>query len=166
MTELSLERLKELFWYDPIVGVFVKRTNGKGVGNDIGFIPSKTNSSGYVRIMIDGTRYQAHRLAMFYQTGVMPKDEVDHKNLIKNDNSFNNLREATHVQNMANQGARRSNTSGCVGVYLDKPSGKWRAILTASGKTIHLGRFNNKDAAVMARRQAETTYYGEFACSR
>jgi hypothetical protein len=168
MTTLTQERLRQLFWYDPIVGIFVRRTAAKGPGNGIGFIPSKGNQDGYIRLMIDGVRYQAHRLAIFYVTGVMPDpdNDVDHKNGRENDNSFDNLRPATHAQNMANQGVRSSNTSGISGVWFDKDSGKWRADIRSAGRRIHIGRFTDKDKAAEARRLAETTHYGEFACLR
>jgi hypothetical protein len=166
MNTLTHDRLKELVWYDPIIGVFIRKTKSKGPGNGIGFIPSKGNGEGYIRLMLDGVRYQAHRLAIFYETGVMPENEVDHRNLIKNDNSFNNLRDATHAQNMANQGVRSSNTSGATGVVLDKQSGKWRATLRVGGKRVNLGRFSNIGDAVNARRAAETVHYGDFACHR
>ncbi len=164
MTMLTVARLKDTFWYDPVVGVFIRKTAGKGPGNYIGSIPSKENSSGYIRIMIDGVRYQAHRLAMFYETGVMPEDEVDHRNRLKRDNAFLNLRQATHAQNMANQTTRSSNKSGVRGVYWEKTSGKWRASINADGRRINIGKFTTKEQAASARSAAETVHHGEFAC--
>lgn len=166
MTAIEISRLKELFWYDPTVGVFIRKVRGKGPRNAIGSIPSKANSSGYIRIMIDGVRYQAHRLAVFYQTGAMPRDEVDHRNLVKRDNAFLNLREASHAQNMANQTIRSSNRSGIRGVYWEKTSGKWRASINAGGRRISLGRFETKEQAAAARNVAVTIHHGEFACLR
>lgn len=166
MTALTISRLKELFWYDPTVGVFIRKMNGKGPGSTVGSIPSKANSSGYIRIMIDGVRYQAHRLAVFYETGAMPQDEVDHRNLIKRDNAFLNLREASHAQNMANQTIRSSNRSGVRGVYWEKTAGKWRASINAGGRRIDLGKFDTKEQAAATRAAAVLIYHGEFACLR
>lgn len=166
--QLTQERFKQLFWYDPIVGVFVRKTAGRGPGNGIGFIPSKGNDDGYIRLMIDGVRYQAHRLAVFYVTGVMPAPDkdVDHKNGRENDNAFENLRPASHAQNMANQPTRSSNKSGVRGVYFEKFSGKWRASINSDGRRIDLGKFKTIEQAANARGLAEIELHGEFRCSR
>ncbi|WP_442866791.1 AP2 domain-containing protein [Agrobacterium sp. ST15.13.015] len=94
----------------------------------------------------------------------MPDVEVDHRNLIKRDNAFLNLREASHAQNMANQTVRSSNKSGVRGVYWEKTSGKWRASINAGGRRIDLGKFKTKEQAAAARAAAVTIHHGEFAC--
>lgn len=52
------------------------------------------------------------------------------------------------------------NTSGCVGVYFDKKSNKWRACIGVEKQRINLGLFENFECAVEARKQAEKDYYG------
>ncbi len=52
------------------------------------------------------------------------------------------------------------NTSGCVGVYFDKKSNKWRAYIGVEKQRINLGLYENFECAVKARKQAEREYYG------
>jgi hypothetical protein len=73
------------------------------------------------------------------------------------------LRKATHKENTRNRTKTRRNTSGFVGVTLNKNSQKWRAIIVVNSKTISLGEYCNKDDAVKARLKAEAAYFGEFA---
>ena len=48
------------------------------------------NTTGYVRVQIDGKSYLMHRLVMFYHTGKWPI-EVNHKKRNKQNNSIENL---------------------------------------------------------------------------
>jgi len=48
------------------------------------------NTTGYVRVQIDGKSYLMHRLVMFYHTGKWPI-EVNHKKRNKQDNAIENL---------------------------------------------------------------------------
>src|SRR5438045_2733801 len=81
--------------------------------------------SHYVFIRVDRRCYRAHRLAWLYMTGEMPI-EVDHLNLNRADNRWQNLRVATRVQNAANSPARRPSITGIKGVRRLK-SGRWYA---------------------------------------
>ena len=58
---------------------------------------------GYRKITIDGKVYSAARLAWFYKTGRWPDPEIDHINRIRDDNRWENLREATRADNLANR---------------------------------------------------------------
>lgn len=49
----------------------------------------------YRYVTIDDEQYAEHRLAWFYVTGEWPKGLVDHKNLDRSDNRWENLREVT-----------------------------------------------------------------------
>lgn len=59
-----------------------------------------------------------------------------------------------------------SNTSGVVGVHLNKKRNKWVASLRFNGEYIFLGHFDNKIDAIKARLVAEVEYYGELAPQR
>ena len=52
------------------------------------------------------------------------------------------------------------NTSGYPGVYFHKRSQKWKAFITCNGQNIHLGTFNMKEEAAIARLNAEIQYIG------
>lgn len=92
-----------------------------------------------------------------------PDGEVDHINGDTLDNRLQNLRICSHIQNCANRGPHRNNTSGAVGV--SRHENKWQVQIQVSGKEIYLGRFNAKEDAIAARTVAEFKYRGEFAYS-
>ena len=92
-----------------------------------------------------------------------PEDMVvDHINRNPLDNRICNLRICTQHDNCLNKTARYDNISGVIGVVWDKKNKKWRAQIRVNGKYIHLGRYNTKEEAIEARRQAEIEYFGEY----
>lgn len=74
-----------------------------------------------------------------------------------------NLRIGTECQNHMNTKLPSDNKSGVTGVHFDKNRQKWLASIGLNNKTIHLGRFDNFDDAVKARRDAEEKYFGEWS---
>lgn len=153
---LTQARLKELLFYDPIVGVFIWRSP-TSTRVKIGNIPKPMRGRPYVKIRIDGSNHYAHRLAWMYQHGDFPELGIDHRNTIKFDNAIKNLRPATDTQNGANKPARGA--SGLKGVRKCPKTGKWVARL--KGK--HLGTFNNSDAASFVYFISAFEEYGSFA---
>jgi hypothetical protein len=81
---LTIERLKEVFNYDPETGEF-SRADGSDM--KIGSVHTK----GGLRTKIDGQSYYMNRLAWFYVHGEMPF-RVDHQNDNKRDFRIENLR--------------------------------------------------------------------------
>lgn len=86
----------------------------------------------------------------------------DHKDGDKLNNQKENLREATYSQNGMNKKIRSNNTSGRVGVHLDKKKNKWCAMICHNKKHINLGYFDSFEKAVEARKEAEEKYFKEF----
>lgn len=66
-----------------------------------------------------------------------------------------NLREATSLENQRNKGLSRKNTSGFIGVHLNRRSRKWVAVIIDRGESHYLGAFDRKEDAIVARRKAE-----------
>lgn len=87
----------------------------------------------------------------------------DHKNRNPLDNRRENLRKATHSQNMMNRNKLSNNTSGVTGVSWHKKSNKWQARISINGFEKTIGMFVDKEEAIKARLIAESKYYGEFA---
>ncbi len=71
-------------------------------------------------------------------------DHIDHNPL---NNRRSNLRVVSLVAQAQNHGIRKDNKSGYFGVYLDKPSGKWKTGIRANGKRTHLGLFDDPKEA-------------------
>lgn len=123
-----------------------------------GALAGAIDAKGYRYINILGKNYREHRLAWFYMKGVWPLNQIDHINRIRDDNRFENLREATNQENMRNASCPSHNTSGYVGVNWHKGDRRWRAFIKVNGKSIHLGNFTDKVDAIAARKEAEKLY--------
>jgi hypothetical protein len=86
-------------------------------------------------------------------------DHIDHNKL---NNCRSNLRIVTRHQNNMNQGKRKNNKSGVIGVHWDKKREKWKAEIKLNNKLIHLGYFDNLEEASQVRKEAEIKYFGEY----
>jgi hypothetical protein len=90
----------------------------------------------------------------------------DHINRNALDNRRENLRIATHQENMMNCSIRKDNSSGVIGVCLIIKTNKWSSQIQINNKHIRLGCFDNKEDAIKSRLEAEAKYFGEFAPQR
>lgn len=161
--KLTQNRLKEVLHYDPETGIFRWRRRKAGITH--GGIAG-TLCNGYVSIGIDGVHYPAHRLAWLYQKGYIPSDlEIDHRDRVRNNNHFDNLRLTSHLCNIRNCSKRSDNTSGITGISWDKQHKKWRAHITILGKHMALGRFLSKTDAIKMRWEAEKIYEFPNCCT-
>lgn len=161
MNRMTHEHLLDLVIYDRLTGAFYARRGRPGCrpGQPLGHV----EANGYRRIMIGGVRYLAHRLAWFYEKGVWPLSELDHRDLNRDHNAIDNLREATRSQNHANTLPSAANTSGFKGVCWNRFRGYWQAYIKAEGKSHSLGRFQTKEEAYTAYAAAAVKFHGEFA---
>lgn len=151
---LTLERLHELLHYEPSTGIFRWKDSRNRRVNP-GDIAGSSHSERYVVIRIDGKSYKAHRLAWFYMTGTFPPEETDHKNGIRWDNSYDNLRLASKTINQQNRReAQKGSGSGVLGVFPRK-NGKFRAAIAVNGKRKCIGTFETKELAYAAYIQAK-----------
>jgi len=117
--------------------------------------------SGYVRTSRKQGKACLHNLIMDNRSLDI---HIDHINGDRLDNRKSNLRLATPAENQRNRTKLASNnTSGVTGVYWHISREKWRAVIKCGGKGIHLGDFTSFEDAVAVRKQAEKTYFGEFA---
>jgi len=56
-----------------------------------------------------------------------------------------------------------NNKTGVKGVMRCENEGVWRAYIGVNGRSKSLGRFDNIEMAIEARREAEEKYFGEYA---
>lgn len=155
---ITLEKLKQILRYDPISGLWIYlKSRGRCKA---GSIAGTLATNGYILIYIDGIPYMAHRLAWFYMTGEWPKEEIDHKNNIRDSNEWENLREATRVENIANSPKFSTNNSGYKGVYYH--NGKYEAAITFNNERLYLGSFDTPQKASEAYIAKSKELNGEF----
>jgi hypothetical protein len=94
--------------------------------------------------------------------------EVDHEDGNGLNNTRENLRHATHSQNVANRG-KCSGFSGAPcsscykGVSWSKQAKKWKAYIRVAGHSHHLGLFTTELDAALAYDIAAAYYFGPFA---
>jgi hypothetical protein len=158
---IMFERLREVLHYNPETGKFrwLVSVNSRA---QAGAVAGTINAEGYRQIQIDGRLYGAHRLAWLYMAGEWPADKVDHRNVIKDDNRWENLREASHAQNCQNKRKPRDNKSGVKGVYWHARTSKWCAYIRANGRAFYLGLFTDINEAAAAYAAASEKYHGDF----
>ena len=152
---VTQDALKSVLLYLPETGQFywLKRRHGTRIDLKAGNLDKTT---GYIRIHIDGRRYYGHTLAWFYMTGVW--SEVDHRNWIRSDNRFENLRACTRSQNHRNRIPKEGRVAGVNRLK----NGRWIAKLHFKRKVMHLGIFSTKEAAIRQRELFAKKYYEGF----
>lgn len=164
--DLTQEQVKKVLDYNPETGIFTWKfrptvslhINSRFLGKEAGSVDSK----GYIVIEINSCAYKAHRLAWLYINGNWPKDQIDHADLNKKNNSILNLREADRSQNSQNFSITRRNTSGYKGINI-LPSGNYKAEIICNGEWFYLGVYPDKESAHAAYCKAAKELHGEFA---
>jgi hypothetical protein len=106
-------------------------------------------SGGYLKGHVLGRQYQAHRVVWAIHTGGWPATFIDHINGNRSDNSPENLRVVSRLDNARNMRRRRDNKSGAQGIRRVR-SGRWVAMLADR----YVGTFETFDEALAARSGA------------
>lgn len=151
----TIEFLHEHLEYRDGFLYWKKRTGKKGHIYP-GKLAGGKHPLGYWTVGICGKRHYAHRVIVAMHTGEFP-DMVDHINGNGLDNRIENLRACTKSQNMMNMATPKHNTSGFKGVGWSKQMNKWRAHISLDGKLMHLGYFDDIEAAknIVAKKRCE-----------
>jgi hypothetical protein len=160
MTELTVERLRDLLHYEVVTGRFYWKM-WRGGSAKAGTIAGSIDTWGHRQIKIDGEVYGAHRLAWMWVTGETPPPLLDHVNGATDCNGFHNIRPATSAQNAFNSKAKSSSTSGIKGISKVR-SGRWRWRVYV-GRTLLTGTVDTAEEAAAAVQSAREKLHGEFA---
>lgn len=162
---VSPSELRERFDYDPDTGIMIYKPFQDALGRwnnrNVGKVATKPHKHGYLTIVVQGRTYLAHRAVWALMTGKWPVETVDLKNGIRDDIRWDNLREATPVQQQFNHPVRKDNKLGVAGVRL-ADNGSYEAAMYIDGKNTYLGRFKTLEEAVAARQNAEKHHRGDW----
>ena len=145
---VSVDRLKQVLDYNPDTGIFIWKIQLSPKG-PVGKVAGTVRPNGYRFITIDGSAFAAQRLAWLYVSGAWPTNLMDHKNRVRDDNRFDNLRDVRHLQNRHNTGsvANRDNKTGFLGV-VKTANGKFETRISYPGvKNKYLGRYDTPEEA-------------------
>lgn len=157
---MDQQRLKQRLHYDPNTGVFTWRKPEKPGHHPEGKIAGSPCNKGYTVIGVDRKVYKAHRLAWLYMTGSWPTAQIDHRNQVKNDNRWANLREATNRQNCCNR--TRANRTGFRGVVQQR-NGLFTGKCNFHGKRHQKGGFKSAEEAATWLKDKRAELHGDFA---
>jgi hypothetical protein len=164
---IPVETLRQLLRHDPETGklYWLERHNGACATDKARIIFNKRfageeaftakDGYGYFCGTVLGSSMKAHRVVWALHYGAWPKEHIDHINHNRSDNCIKNLREVLQEENQRNQRKSKANTSGVTGVYWDRWTSQWVVRFKINGVQCNLGRFDDFDAAVAVRKNAE-----------
>ena len=146
--DIPVAYLHECFDYDPLTGVvmwlhrprehfktdrswraFNKRFSGKITAQHLagkGYLFIAVTFEGRTRSLY------VHRIAHALMTGEWPEHQVDHRDGVKTNNKWWNLRPATVAEQGQNLGLKSCNTSGFMGVT--RQGRQWRSAIRVKGE--------------------------------
>lgn len=122
----------------------------------------RTKSNGYCEVGLNGKLHGTHRIIFMMFHGYMPRI-IDHIDGNPSNNKIENLREASHAENMRNSQRPKNNTSGFKGVYLDRRNNHWIAQCWHENNKKHLGSYANIHEAVDAVVKFREENHKQFA---
>jgi hypothetical protein len=160
----------DLFWLPRTPDMFSNKSNlaenlCKGWNTKYSKKPAflSIDNHGYRRGGVMGRYYLAHRVIWAMQTGSWPEHTIDHIDGNKLNNSWSNLRHATHSENCRNKGMLPNNTTGFKGVGWHKRDQKWFARIYVHKKCLYIGYFPTAEEAYAAYCAHAQKLHGSFA---
>jgi hypothetical protein len=113
----------------------------------------------YAQSSLNGKVILMHRLVMGYPKGL----QIDHINHDGLNNQKQNLRLATHSQNIANTRKSSPHSSRFIGVCLVKKTGMFQSSISFQGKRYHLGNFKDEHQAGLMYDFWASFFFKDFA---
>lgn len=156
---MSHERLLSVLRYEPETGKFFWLIVPR-IGVKIGQEAGTKRRDGYVVIKVDGVRYLAHRLAIFYVTGEWPPQFVDHENRQPGDDREANVRPATPAQNVLNSKRRERDLPRGVSRHHNKFQATTTERSAGKLRNVFIGSFDTPEAAHQAWRDHMAAKHG------
>jgi hypothetical protein len=149
-----IQELQQVFDYDPVTGIFRNKYTRSSRAVK-GAVAGKLRQDGYISLTYKRRQMPAARVAWYVMTGVDPMERlVDHRDRVRNNNSFQNLRLCTQRQNTTNRLAK----GWCVRI-----DGHYDAQILVDRSIIWLGRFNTPEEAHEVYVAKHVEIHGEFS---
>lgn len=117
---------------------------------------------GYRGVCYKRKLYLAHRVAFLLKTGKWPEGDIDHINLVRDDNRWDNLRECSRSDNMKNTFAHKDSKTGVKGVTFRADTNKFSVRVTVDGAYKSFGSFATLEEATEIANRAREEFHGEF----
>jgi len=159
---LTQDYLKTILEYQHLTGIFIWKIRPAMSVLEGSIAGSITGTPNYIYITIKGKPYAAHRLAFLYMTGNIPKF-IDHKDTNKLNNKWDNLREASSVENQANKPVSVTNKLGIKGVCWNTRESRFEAYVQKKGHKKQTKKFKTLEEAVAWVQEARELLHGDFA---
>lgn len=163
----SQSKLKFLFNYDPLTGIFTykEKPNPRFRDNAIaGTVKKRGKSKGRRFIKIDGQLFAASRLAWMYCYGKDPGElTIDHIDKDPGNDSIENLRLATRSQQCFNRRLAVKPSGLPRGVWFNPKNNRYRATFNCKATGYINKNFFVLEDAVAWLTELRDKYGGEFA---
>ena len=135
------ESTGKLYWRKRKLAVshYDKQFNTRYAGKQAGYTNKRT---GYTIVVVSPKTYRGDKLVWLMKTGKWPEGNLVHKNKVRHDDRFENLKVGSN------------NRAGVQGITWHKQAKKWIATAKIEGETVYLGLFESLDDAIRAQRKA------------
>ena len=160
MQNITPEELHRIFHYNPETGDLSWRVGCRKI--TAGTTITCVRPDGYRVVGVGYTTYRAHRIIWAMQTGAWPTETIDHKNGVRSDNRWENLREATKSQNNVNKIASKKSKTGVRGVTVCNKTGHFYSRINFEKKSYYLGYYRTLEEAKSAYEKAAKELHGLF----
>ena len=143
----ATEELWAQFDYKPLTGELVRKSTNRAA--------KASNSAGYITTMCNKKLYQTHRLIFSWCGGECATAVVHHRDSVRTNNCFWNLKKASHAEN--------SRTAGGKGWKLTANGKRYEARICIDYKYIYIGTFDTEAEAAAAYKKASLELHGAFS---
>lgn len=164
--EITQELIKSILNYVPETGemLWVKpnKHHRDLVGRIAGCPVKSRGNKAYWSVQILGKKYKRSRLAWLWMTGSLPKECIDHKDGNSLNDKWDNLREASILENSWNHKTRKRKYDFPMGVR-QSANGKYVARISHLKKQFTIGTFDTVEEARTAYLIEREKRFGKFA---